>query len=68
MAQEKPMHKASHEQMRDLSARLVGLEQELHRLGMHATARATNRAVRVIGWEFVGDLASAREAARSDVP
>ncbi len=61
-------HKASHEDMRGLASRLVAIEQELHRLGMHATARATNRAVRVIGWEFTGDLVAAGKAARSDEP
>lgn len=68
MEREKPLHKASHEQMRDLSERLVAIEQELHRVGMHATARATNRAVKVIGWEFVGDFAEVAKAARSDIP
>ena len=68
MARQKPLHKASHEQMRDLSARLVAIEQELHQVGMHATARATNRVVKVIGWEFAGDLAEAAKAARSDAP
>jgi hypothetical protein len=68
MAENRPLHHASHAQMRDLTARLVAIEQELHRVGMHATAHATNRAVRVIGWEFSGDLKAAAEAARSDAP
>jgi len=64
----RPLHKASPGEMRDLSGRLVAIEQELHRLGMHATARAANRAIRVIGWEFVGDFDEASKAARSDTP
>lgn len=56
MAKAKPLHKCSHEQMRDLSARLVAIEQELHRVNMHATARRVNTAVQSIGWEFAGEL------------
>lgn len=56
MAKAKPIHKCTHEQMRDLSGRLVAIEQELHRVNMHATARRVNAAVRAIGWEFAGEL------------
>lgn len=52
----KPLHKASHAEMHDLAARLVAIEQELHRLNMHATARRVNTAVQAIGWEFAGEL------------
>ena len=65
---DRPLHKATHADMHDLAVRLVAIEQELHRLGMHATARVTNRAVKVIGWEFVGDFKAAAKAARSDEP
>jgi hypothetical protein len=63
-----PLHKATYEQMRDWPVRLVAIEQELHRANMHATARAVNRAIKVIGWEFTGDFAKVAEAARSDEP
>jgi hypothetical protein len=63
-----PLHKATHEQMRQWPVALVAIEQELHSAGMHATARAVNRAVRVIGWEFAGNFEKVAEAARSDTP
>ena len=56
MTKAKPLHKCSHEQMRDLSARLIAIEQELHHVNMHATARRVNTAVQSIGWEFAGEL------------
>jgi hypothetical protein len=50
------LHKCSHEQMHDLSMRLVAIEQDLHRVNMHATARRVNAAVQAIGWEFAGQI------------
>lgn len=49
-------HTATHAQMSDLSLRLVTIEQELHKVGLHATARRVNLAVQAIGWEFAGEL------------
>lgn len=52
----RPLHKATHEDMRQLAVDLVSIEQRLHRLNMHTTARAVNRAVQFIGYEFAGDF------------
>lgn len=62
---DRPLHKATHAEMNDLSVRLVAIEQDLHRLGMHATARATNRAVQIIGYEFAGDLKAVENLRKS---
>lgn len=65
-AKSRQLHRATHAQMNDLSVRLVAIEQELHRVGLHATARATNRAVRAIGWEFAGDFDQVASAVNPD--
>lgn len=52
----RPLHKATHEDMRQLAVDLVAIEQRLHQLNMHTTARAVNRAVQFIGYEFAGDF------------
>ena len=52
------------EQMAELAVRLVALEQELHRTGLHATARKANAAVKMIGWEFARKLEQAEKNAR----
>lgn len=58
----KPLHKATHEQMRDFVDRLVSVEQDLHKVNMHATARRVNKAIQAIGWEFCGELEKLQEA------
>lgn len=65
---DRPLHKATHQEMRELAADLVAIEQRLHRVGLHTTARATNRAVQFIGYEFAGDfvaITKLREEART---
>lgn len=61
-------HTATHAQMRQWAAQLVTIEQELHKAGMHVTARAANRTVRAIGWEFSGDLTTADLVSRTETP
>lgn len=53
---DRQLHNTTHAQMNDATLRLVAIEQELHRMGMHATARAVNRAVQIVGYEFAGDF------------
>lgn len=64
---DKVFHKATHQQMREWSQQMVAIEQELHRANMHVTARALNKAVRAIGWEFSGDVVAAGKAATSEI-
>lgn len=42
------------------------IEDRAHRLGMHVTAHALNRAKNALGWEMVGDPVKAGKAARDE--
>lgn len=63
----RPIHKATHQQMREWAVRLTVIEGELHRANMHVTARAVNKAVKAIGWEFAGEVETAGKAAKQEI-
>jgi hypothetical protein len=42
------------------------LEGRAHRLGMHVTAHALNRAKNAAGWELAGDVEQCRESVPSN--
>ena len=56
MNADRPLHKATHAEMNQLAVDLVAIEQRLHQLNLHTTARAVNKAVQFIGYEFAGDF------------
>lgn len=60
---DKVLHKATKNELYDLNERLVRVQQDLHALGLHVTARAVNKSIQAIGWEFSGDLTKASEYA-----
>lgn len=53
---------------RQLIQEIEEIEQRAHRLGMHVTAGALNRAKNALGWETIGDVKRAGEAARDQRP
>lgn len=42
---------------------IQALESRCHRLGVHVTAHAMNRAKNALGWEMAGDIEQAGKAA-----
>ncbi|HEX5244078.1 MAG TPA: hypothetical protein VFW23_12510 [Tepidisphaeraceae bacterium] len=47
---------------------LQDIQSRAHRLGMHVTAHALNRAMNALGWEIAGDVEKAGKASRDERP
>lgn len=45
---------------------LQEIETRAHRLGLHVTAHALNRAKNALGWEIAGNVEEAGKAARGE--
>jgi len=57
---------ARREMANDLVRAIEIDEQRAHKLGMHVTAHALNRAKNALGWEIAGDIEQAGRAARDE--
>lgn len=50
----------------DLVLAIEDAEQRAHKLGLHVTGHALNRAKNALGWEVAGDVEQAGRAARGE--